>query len=348
MGFEDRDYYREPGKPTGFAGVLHWLLYGKVRMFRAFGIVVHIHSSLIILLTLWLLIGFGQGYTPQDRLIASAALFTIILLHEFGHCFAARYMNGEADEIIMHPLGGVALTRPPHHWFAHFVTVAGGPMVNVIICIVTGIALFMLKGSLPWKPFYVDPFVPFAGWWDAAWWCYWIYQMSWTLLLFNLMPIFPLDGGQLLQSVLWKFVGYRKATILSCNIGMVAAVVVAAICIATLNFWLLLLCVMGFLYCSQLKRAVLESDPYDLGEPEYASSLQPEKPSYRERRQQEKQRRAEAREAEQKQADEQQLDAILAKISSSGKDSLSRSERKFLERVTEEKRKANETKAKRN
>src|SRR4051812_37317216 len=111
MGWQDRSYYRDSGQGSG--NPLMWAAYGRLPLFTIFGIRVQIHASLIIWIAITLLLGMGRGFGWQDRLIASVAIFLIILLHEFGHCFAARWMGGTADEIVMHPLGGVALTAPP-------------------------------------------------------------------------------------------------------------------------------------------------------------------------------------------------------------------------------------------
>src|SRR2546423_14085770 len=135
MAFSDREYYRE-GRTGG--NPFMWLLTGSVPLFTVFGIHVRAHASLIITIVLVLVFGLGPGFTWQDRVQSMGILFCIVLLHEFGHCFAARWVGGQADEIIMHPLGGLALTRPPHRPLPMFLTVAGGPAVNVIICLVCG------------------------------------------------------------------------------------------------------------------------------------------------------------------------------------------------------------------
>ena len=73
-------------------------------------------------------------------------LFGIVLLHEFGHCFAARWTGGDAQEIMMTPLGGLAMTMSRNHWWSRFVTVAGGPLVNVGLCLICGVGIFVLSG----------------------------------------------------------------------------------------------------------------------------------------------------------------------------------------------------------
>src|SRR5258708_6517885 len=106
MAWQDRHYYRDRGAQAW--NPLIWLLSGSVPLFTAFGIRVRAHASLILTVALVLLFGLGQGFTWQDRVQSMSILFVIILLHEFGHCFAARWVGGDAEEILMHPLGGLA------------------------------------------------------------------------------------------------------------------------------------------------------------------------------------------------------------------------------------------------
>ena len=113
MGFEDRDYYREgprSGAAAFFSGIGWWLLYGRVSLFHFRSIHVQAHSSLFVAMALMLL-QLLAGFTWADYLISIVLLFVIVLLHEFGHCFGCRFVGGDADEIVMHPLGGLALVR---------------------------------------------------------------------------------------------------------------------------------------------------------------------------------------------------------------------------------------------
>src|SRR5580658_4826229 len=144
MGWEDRSYYRDRSGATGSR--LLWLLNGSVPLFTFAGIRVRAHASLILLIALELAIGQlgAPAYTLALRVASMGMLFLVLLLHEFGHCFAARWMGGSADDILLWPLGGLASADPPHRAWPTFVTVAGGPLVNVLICAVTGGLLFLL------------------------------------------------------------------------------------------------------------------------------------------------------------------------------------------------------------
>src|SRR4051812_47398866 len=123
MAFQDRHYYRDQSGRS--SNPLMWLVTGSIPMFTAFGIRVRAHASMVLTIALVLLFGFGdKGFSAVDRVQSMTALFAIVLLHEFGHCFAARWVGGEADDILMTPIGGLAFARPPHRWGATFITVA--------------------------------------------------------------------------------------------------------------------------------------------------------------------------------------------------------------------------------
>src|SRR4051812_42973851 len=150
MAWQDRSYYRDPS--SGPMSPLMWLWAGRVSLFTAFGIRVYAHASLVVMAVLVLLLGLGPDFTWQDRVQSMSMLFLIVLLHEFGHCFAARWVGGEADEIIMHPLGGLALAAPPRRPLPTFITVAAGPAGYVLICIVCGGGVWVFGGWVSWEP----------------------------------------------------------------------------------------------------------------------------------------------------------------------------------------------------
>jgi Zn-dependent protease len=131
---------------------MHDPLNWSLPLFRAFGIQVRLHI-LYIIITLGMLFRTAQlsnnfKEVIEFTLIWVVMLFVIILLHEFGHCFAARRVNGEASEILMWPLGGLAFCEVPHTPRANFICAFGGPLVNLIICAVAGV-LLMIAGYLP-------------------------------------------------------------------------------------------------------------------------------------------------------------------------------------------------------
>src|SRR4051812_36844260 len=134
----------------------------SVPFFRAYGIQVKVHIFFFVV-TLGLF--WRQLMLPQyDRvwwldmfLLSIVVLFGSVLLHEFGHCFGARYMGGEAREILIWPLGGLAYVEVPHRWKALFVMVAAGPAVNVLICLACASAL-LASGFYPNLNPLTDPY----------------------------------------------------------------------------------------------------------------------------------------------------------------------------------------------
>ena len=62
---------------------------------------------------------------------------------------------------------------------------------------------------------------------------FWIYGFSCGLLIFNMLPVYPLDGGQLLQSILWKPLGYYRSMMITLNIGLVGSVLMSMVGVAS-------------------------------------------------------------------------------------------------------------------
>lgn len=343
MGWQDRDYSR--GNVGGSSNPLMWLVNGSVPLFTAFGIRVRMHASLVVVMVIWLVLGPGKGYAAVDHYIGPLALFTIILLHEFGHCFAARYVGGSAEDILMTPLGGLAMTRPPHRPGAMLFSTAGGPLVNVAICLVLGGVLFALTGKLPWQPWYAEtPWFGIGSATDASRYVYWFYQVSWSLLLFNLLPIFPLDGGRLLQETLWYKFGYYHSMLFATMTGMIASAAAGLAVLTGLlggGLFLILLAVSGFLTCFQMRRQLLAAGPYAFeNEPDYSAAydINAGRAVISKRRVAKLQRQAEVDRAEAR-AEQERVDAILEKVSKQGMQALTRGERKALARATENQQK---------
>src|SRR5271156_86379 len=110
---------------------------GSIPLFRIAGIQVYLHWS-------WLLVGYFEIVNRVNKyqsmtwnVIEYLALFGIVLLHEFGHALACRQVGGQANQIMLWPLGGVAFVQPPPRPGALLWSIAAGPLVNVILLPVT-------------------------------------------------------------------------------------------------------------------------------------------------------------------------------------------------------------------
>src|SRR5262249_38618990 len=166
-----------------------------------------------------------------DATVVMGLLFISVLLHEFGHCYGAHLVDGEASEILMWPLGGLAMVEVPQTARANFITTLMGPVVNLVLCVIAALLLWLAVDPAfqpPWNPFTYIYREPSSGGMDLTTWAgktiedvtnvwaltlYRLFWVNWMLFLLNVLIIgFPLDGGRLFQCLLWPRYGYRQAT----------------------------------------------------------------------------------------------------------------------------------------
>lgn len=206
---------------------------GSFKLFKVFGIQVYLHWSWFLMAVL--IIPRMGYFTGADALLWKSmlfvSLFAIVILHEFGHALACRSVGGEARNITLWPLGGVAFVNPPARPGAVLWSIAAGPLVNVLLIPVTVLIYFSVRGELAW---YVDGNNVQMFWFAVM-------SMNFGLLVFNMMPVYPLDGGQVLMSLLWFVVGRATALKIASVIGLVAAGGLGVIALLLQDWWLLLI-----------------------------------------------------------------------------------------------------------
>jgi Zn-dependent protease/DNA-directed RNA polymerase subunit RPC12/RpoP len=197
---------------------------GAFKIFTLAGIAVYVHWS-------WFLVAI---YSIQFRtheyssliwnVLEYLSLFAIVLTHEFGHQLACRQVGGQTHDIVLWPLGGVAYVSPPQRPGAQLWSIAAGPLVNVaLIPLLTG--LMLAAANLGWNDTHPD----------ASEWIHNIWVINLVLLIFNLMPVYPLDGGQILRSLLWFPFGRANSLLAASIIGFIG---VAALFILAAIFFL--------------------------------------------------------------------------------------------------------------
>lgn len=289
-------------------------------------------------------VALGVGLTA----LALAFLFGIILAHEFGHCLACRRAGGEADEILMWPLGGLAFCRPPHSWGAHLLTAVGGPLVNLLILLLLVPTIGFATG-LWWGVAIPNPFHPFGGLIDLPsrllMALYMVNALSLILLLFNLLPIFPLDGGRIVQALLWPKIGYARSMRVAVWTGYFGALALGIVGLVVENTMLVVIAVFGGITCYVTSRQLqfteeflgYASGEYDTGPLPDEEAAAGEPRSTRRSRRAQRQARREREEAE-------RVDDVLTKVSRSGYESLSAAERRLLRRATRRRQKNEITK----
>src|SRR5712671_4336568 len=116
---------------------------GSIRLFRAAGIDVFLHWSWFLVAVFEINNRAGRYSSLVWNVLEYLALFLIVLLHEFGHALACRQGGGQADQIMLWPLGGVAYVNPPPRPGATLWSIAAGPLVNVVL-----VPVFLMLGRL--------------------------------------------------------------------------------------------------------------------------------------------------------------------------------------------------------
>lgn len=342
----------------------------SVPLGRVFGITVRVHV-LFIAVAIGLILRYAVK-TPQearpgswvDMTMLMVLLLVAVLLHEFGHCMGARLVDGEAHDVLLWPLGGLASVEVPHTPKANFITAAAGPLVNLALCLACTVLLyFFCEGARP--PF--NPFVPplRTGSGPAITLSLWqggeprelasltaivlarFFYVNWLLFLANVVLAgFPLDGGRMVHSILWPRLGFHDAMQFAIYVGFGVALVVGIAAIVMNEFLIgILACIIGVVCYRQWWLLLTEGEESVLGydfSQGYTSLERDQPPSRRRRRpnffQRWQQRRAAKRvqrEQQQREAEERRMDELLERVHRDGIQALNDEERRFLKRVSD-------------
>lgn len=211
---------------------------GAIRLARVAGINLFLHWS-------WFLVAVyeisyrSRSYTSLFwNVLEYLSLFGIVLLHEFGHALACRQVGGRADQIVLWPLGGVAYVDPPQRPGAVLWSIAAGPLVNVVLFpILTMLVLYARS----------------TGWIEAApnvyIWVQSVWYINIVLLIFNLMPVYPLDGGQILRSLLWFVLGRARSLLVATIIGLIGVGGLIILAVLGRSIWLGILAAFILMNC---------------------------------------------------------------------------------------------------
>jgi len=211
---------------------------GSFRLFRFAGITVFLHWS-------WFLIAYfeistrrGLYSSPVWNALEYGALFVIVTLHEFGHALACRQVGGQADQIVLWPLGGVAYVAPPPRPGAALWSIAAGPLVNVVLLPVFAL-LRMAGSSRGWAETMPDVYDLIHA----------VAYINAGLLVFNILPIYPLDGGQILRALLWYWLGRARSMQVAVIVGFAGCAVVGAVALWQRSVWLGIIAAFIFSNC---------------------------------------------------------------------------------------------------
>lgn len=192
---------------------------------RVAGTEIKVHLTFFILVAFWGMAGYQQAGAPGAvaACLMLFALFACVLLHEFGHILMAKRFGVRTPDVILLPIGGVArLERIPDEPRQELLIALAGPAVTLAIVLLL-YALLALGGDAPsFGP--LDPDGPFLQM---------LMRVNFFLLVFNLFPAFPMDGGRVLRAILASRMGLAAGTRIAARFGQASAVVAGLYALST-------------------------------------------------------------------------------------------------------------------
>ncbi len=327
------------------------------------GVHVRVHMFFFLFAALTCYLSWWEGHAagaPQvDRLAIYALLIlsASVLVHELGHAWAARRMGGRLDPLILVPWGGLSSPQGMREPGAELLVHLAGPGAQVMACLLLAPLLVSASGNLPGLLHPLAPQDLTVGT-TAVVMVKLTFWLNWILLLVNLLPVFPFDGGAVLRAALllkWPALGRRGASWLVASLAKAAVFGLVLVAIfaplddsqglVPMRFALVLLCI--FLYFSaqhedrrsaadEAAREELfsESDADDLSALEGAIERRTDAPGPLQRWLERRRELQRFHELEQEAEEERSLDEILERLHQFGRDSLSPEDRALLERIS--------------
>lgn len=248
----------------------------SIRLFTWFRIPVRLHWTFGFIF-LYVYYEWDKQGAPNEQLPwlmgLVLAMFFCVLLHEYGHALTARRYGISTRDIILTPIGGIArLERMPSKPWQEFVVAIAGPLVNVGIALVI---YLVFKTALPeqWGAIQsgmealnmedpetgdiiarsaLPPYIELL---------YNLFIVNIGLTVFNLLPIFPMDGGRVLRALLSMKLGRPKSTRIAARIGQTAALAGAVYALWEGHYQLLILCFFVFV-AARTENQIVQMDDF--------------------------------------------------------------------------------------
>lgn len=197
-------------------------MFQPLRIGRVFGIGMYVHPTfwllpLFVVLSSW---GTATAHEQGLQLALLFAVFVCVALHELGHAVAAMLYGIRTRDITLYPIGGVArLENMPERPLPEIVVALAGPAVNVAIAALI-VVMMALDGA--------SPFGPHGGSALAAFWSL-LFEANVILVVFNLIPAFPMDGGRVFRALVSLVTDRVTATEVASVVGGVFAALIASV-----------------------------------------------------------------------------------------------------------------------
>jgi Zn-dependent protease len=209
----------------------------SVSLGRWWGVAVYLHIFFLFSALLALTFTLRDPDLLGVGLLTVGVLLASVALHELGHALAALRVGGRVDAIVLGPVGGLISPRVPDEPEIKLFVALAGPIVHLLIAVLAAIALAIagntqLLGLLNPMATPEDLVEPGGLGLVAAKLTLWI---NWLLMLLNLLPAYPFDGGPVLRAMLWPALGRRTAAIVTARIAMGLAVLLCVGALATIG-----------------------------------------------------------------------------------------------------------------
>ncbi len=295
----------------------------------------------LVLIVLWARLGLQLGT------ICVLLLLVSVLVHEFFHVFGARWTGGDAEEILIWPAGGLAYCQPGPSFRSEILTVAAGPLANVVLAALM-LPAVLSSGMLAacFHPVVLPP-VSLDGNLPQTL-AVLMFSLNVKLVYLNLLPVYPMDGGRMTQIVLsqwWDAVVVRTVSFWT---AMVAAVLLGiigytidpavGITLVTLSSFILILNLLESIQ-RQMSDSYDESFlGYDFSQGytslEQGSGDRPRRPGMVEQWREKRRLKKLEQEQQERVETESRLDALLEKVHQQGMDALTPDEQRFLKQAS--------------
>lgn len=248
---------------------------------RLFGIPVFVHPTFLLLVVFAAFTGPRGPLGAIFSVVVLVTIFSCIVLHELGHALMARYFGIPTRDITLYPIGGVArLERLNDSPRQEFCIALAGPAVNLILVLLLAPVFFglALAGGLA----RFSPELTLDNGWLAlaTQFVFVIGASNGVLMVFNLAPAFPMDGGRVFRALLTPFFGTFRATLVAVWLGFFLAGAVAALAIFK-GFPMLVLVALFVVLAGQQellmarRRALLEAEAAPEQQPEFTLEREP-------------------------------------------------------------------------
>ncbi len=221
----------------------------SIKLFRFAGTDVRLHVTFLLLLAFYGVVFYGAGGVPAmiTGLTFILVLFFCVLLHEFGHVLTAQQYGIRTPDITLLPIGGLArLERMPDKPMQEFVVALAGPAVNVVIAL----ALILMGAKFDWGLLSFGR--PLSGDFLTD-----LLRINLMLVVFNMIPAFPMDGGRVLRALLATRLPYARATEIAATVGQAMAFVFGFIGFVSVPPNLILILIAFFVWMGASQEAAL-------------------------------------------------------------------------------------------